>query len=65
MELRRETDHFAAVNAIKAYLPHPDLCKELFEIVYFSYGLKVATILLIKPFKWGLRSLFRRPFYPE
>jgi len=47
------TDHFAAVNAIKAYLPHPDLCKELFESSISAMD-KSGDDFIDKTFKWGL-----------
>jgi 4-cresol dehydrogenase (hydroxylating) len=47
------TDHFSSVNALKAYIPHPDLCHTLFESAVS--GLDGSQEDFIdKSFKWGL-----------
>ncbi len=47
------TDHFAAVNALKAYLPHPDLCHSKFESAVSALD-SSSNDYIDKTFKWGL-----------
>ena len=47
------TDHFAAVNALKAYLPHPELCSEKFESAVSNLD-GSGLDFIDKSFKWGL-----------
>jgi 4-cresol dehydrogenase (hydroxylating) len=47
------TDHFSAVNALKAYLPHPDLCQTLFSSAVSKMDTS-GTDFIDKSFKWGL-----------
>ena len=47
------TDHFAAVNALKAYLPHPELCKTKFESAISGLD-GSGQDFIDKTFKWGL-----------
>jgi 4-cresol dehydrogenase (hydroxylating) len=47
------TDHFLAVNALKAYLPHPDLCQDLFSSAISAMDAS-ETDFIDKSFKWGL-----------
>lgn len=47
------TDHFAAVNALKAYIPHPEYCERIFESAISSQDLSDHDFV-DKTFKWGL-----------
>jgi 4-cresol dehydrogenase (hydroxylating) len=47
------TDHFAAVNALKAYLPHPELCNDKFESAVSNLD-GSGLDFIDKSFKWGL-----------
>ena len=47
------TDHFMAVNALKAYLPHPDLCETLFSSAVSEMDTS-GTDFIDKTYKWGL-----------
>lgn len=47
------TDHFAAVNALKAYLPHPDLCQTVFQSAVSGLD-GTGKDFIDKTFKWGL-----------
>jgi 4-cresol dehydrogenase (hydroxylating) len=47
------TDHFAAVNALKAYLPHPDLCQTLYQSAVSGLD-GSGKDFIDKTFKWGL-----------
>ncbi len=47
------TDHFYACTALKAYLPHPDLCKHQYASAISSLD-KTETDFIDKTFKWGL-----------
>lgn len=47
------TDHFAAVNALKAYLPHPNLCHTKFESAVSALD-GSSKDYIDKTFKWGL-----------
>ncbi|WP_340679150.1 FAD-binding protein [Paraglaciecola sp.] len=47
------TDHFGAVNALKAYIPHPDYCEDRFESAISALD-KSTDDFIDKTFKWGL-----------
>ncbi|MFQ3234675.1 MAG: 4-cresol dehydrogenase (hydroxylating) [Paraglaciecola sp.] len=47
------TDHFAAVNALKAYLPHPDFCQTLYQSAVSGLD-GSGNDFIDKTFKWGL-----------
>ena len=47
------TDHFAAANALKAYLPHPNLCHTKFESAVSALD-GSSYDYIDKTFKWGL-----------
>lgn len=47
------TDHFYACTALKAYLPHPDLCKHQYASAVSSLD-KTEADFIDKTFKWGL-----------
>lgn len=47
------TDHFMAINALKAYLPHPDLCQTLYQSAISELD-NTSNDFIDKTFKWGL-----------
>jgi 4-cresol dehydrogenase (hydroxylating) flavoprotein subunit len=47
------TDHFGAVNALKAYIPHPEYCENQFESAISALDNSYED-LIDKTFKWGL-----------
>ena len=47
------TDHFAAVNAIKAYIPHPLYCENRYESAISALDTS-SEDFIDKTFKWGL-----------
>lgn len=47
------TDHFGAVNALKAYIPHPEFCENQFESAISALD-SSAEDFIDKTFKWGL-----------
>jgi 4-cresol dehydrogenase (hydroxylating) len=47
------TDHFLAVNAIKAYLPHPQLCNTLYQSATSDMD-GSNNDFIDKTYKWGL-----------
>lgn len=47
------TDHFLAVNALKAYLPHPQLCNTLYQSAT-SHMDGSNNDFIDKTYKWGL-----------
>jgi 4-cresol dehydrogenase (hydroxylating) len=47
------TDHFGAVNALKAYIPHPEYCEKQFESAISALDSSNEDFI-DKTFKWGL-----------
>jgi len=47
------TDHFYACNAVKAYLPHPDLCEQKLSSAVSALD-QSGNDFIDKTFKWGL-----------
>ncbi|KXI28519.1 FAD-binding oxidoreductase [Paraglaciecola hydrolytica] len=47
------TDHFAAVNALKAYIPHPEHCETRYESAISALDSSKEDFI-DKTFKWGL-----------
>lgn len=46
-------DHFYACTALKAYLPHPELCDKLYESAISGLD-QSSTDFIDKTYKWGL-----------
>jgi 4-cresol dehydrogenase (hydroxylating) len=49
------TDHFSAVTALKAYLPHPDLCEQEYCSAISSLD-GTGNDFIDKTYKWGVGS---------